>query len=712
MNPLFSCFYLLSWQPPSTLAQGLHPRTHYSMNKLATHIFFACLIGFMWAFGSFSLLHAATDKDNQATPSALDPTLIRADLNFLQEETIGIAALHEQPISESPSNVYVITEEDIRRSGAIDVPTLLRQIPGLEVMQTTGADFNISMRGDNQIGANKLLVQVDGRSITVDAQGQVLWKLIPVTLPEIKRIEVLKGPAGATHGFNAFDGVINIITKSPDEMTGSTVQIGGGEFDTISSALMYGQTHGKLSYRLSAGYDQTTDWDDRDTPSLQAYTFNVVTQYRLSTEAKFRLAGGVVDADDFNSPINNAGSSPGDPFQPYGLLEYADPNLLLRTYWNRTDTNTQALPPPTLEGILQSSDKDGKTTNNFLQDTYDVLVQHMLEIPNQARLTYGGNYRHNRTSSNFLSETTHENRLGLYVQGEWTGWKTLTAVAGLRLDMDTFVNPTYSPRGSLVYEPIPHHTFRAAISVGYRPSTVFEENVHVLTRVNLPPPTGQVTAQTRGSRNLAPEKIVSYEFGYQGWFLRHRLRLRMDLFYNHLKDLIQFNTLSTGAPTSPTNGGRGNIYGGEAGFEILLAPWLSGFANYSYQDFDQKFTGQSRRTGAQSKMNAGVRLDLENGINGEALFHYVGPTTYPISSVFNTFAPITGEPPPNARVGSYTLLNLRGAYRFWEERAHSGQRRQAEVAISVFNALNDRHKEHPLGETLKSRVMGWLTVHY
>jgi iron complex outermembrane receptor protein len=579
-------------------------------------------------------------------------------------------------------------------------------------MQTIGADFNVSMRGDNQLLANKLLVQVDGRSITVDAQVLVFWKLIPVTLPEIKRIEVLKGPAGAIHGFNAFDGVINIITKSPDEVKGSTVQVAGGELDTITSSAIYGGTHGNFSYRLSAGYDQANDWDDRDKTALQAYKFNVQTEYRLPAQAKLRLAGGVVDADDFNSPITEAGSSPGDPFQPYALLEYADPNVLLRTYWNRTDTKNKTLPPPALVSILQISAEDGKTTNDSLYDTYDVLGQHMLEFGNASRLTYGGNYRHNRTSTNFFSKTAHEDRLGLYVQGEWTGLETLTAAAGFRFDMDTFINPTYSPRGSLVYEPIPNHTLRAAVSVGYRPPTAFERNVAVMTRVNLPPPFGPIVTQTRGSKNLDPEKIVSYEFGYQGWFLNHRLRLRADLFYNHLKDLIQLTALSAGGPTSPINGGHGDIYGGEAGVEILFTPWLSGFVNYSYQDFDQNFKGQSRRTGAQSKVSAGMRIDMENGLNGEALFHYVGPTTYPISSVFESFAPITGEPAPNPRVGSYTLLNIRGAYRFWEERASDGHRRQAEVAISAFNALNDRHKEHPLGETIKSRVMGWLTLKY
>src|SRR6185295_15766743 len=106
----------------------------------------------------------------------------------------------------------------------------------------TGADFNVSARGDNQLLANKMLVLVDGRSIFVDAQAIVYWKAIPVTLPEIKRIEVMKGPASAIYGFNAFDGVINIITKSPQEMKGTTLQFGGGEFGTISSAAIHGNT--------------------------------------------------------------------------------------------------------------------------------------------------------------------------------------------------------------------------------------------------------------------------------------------------------------------------------------------------------------------------------------------------------------------------------------------------------------------------------------
>src|SRR5213593_1325455 len=95
------------------------------------------------------------------------------ELLLLKEETVSIAARHEQPISEAPGNVYVITDEDIRQSGAPDLPTVLRRIPGIEVMQVTAADFEVSARGDNELQANKMLVMVDGRSIYFDAQGFV-----------------------------------------------------------------------------------------------------------------------------------------------------------------------------------------------------------------------------------------------------------------------------------------------------------------------------------------------------------------------------------------------------------------------------------------------------------------------------------------------------------------------------------------------------------
>ena len=111
------------------------------------------------------------------------------------------------------------------------------------------------------------------------------------------------------------------------------------------------------------------------------------------------------------------------------------------------------------------------------------------------------------------------------------------------------------------------------------------------------------------------------------------------------------------------------------------------------------------------KSNLGLRGEWDNGVSGEASLNHVGSTTTPINQSFTAFAPF-GVVAPSTHVGSYNLLNLRGAYKFWQQKAEAGYLRDAEVAISAFNALNDEHKEHPLGDTIGSRVMGWLTVRY
>ena len=175
------------------------------------------------------------------------------------------------------------------------------------------------------------------------------------------------------------------------------------------------------------------------------------------------------------------------------------------------------------------------------------------------------------------------------------------------------------------------------------------------------------------------------------------------MFYNHVSDVVA----TGGTPLTFINGRDADIFGGEIGFEAWITPWLSGFANYSYQDIRQ---GSSRlsstldeRGGPQNKFNTGLRAEFDNGLNGEIAFHHVGSARYPINPFFRTAAGFSGGvPPPSNKVGSYNLLNLRGAYRFWDNRS--------EVAISVFNALNDKHREHPLGDIIRSRVMGWITI--
>jgi len=636
---------------------------------------------------------------------------ITEELKLLKEEDVSIAIGlgREQPISQAASNVYVITDEDIRQSGAIDLPTVLRRIPGMEVIQMTGADFDVSVRGDNQSRANKLLVLVDGRSIYLDIQGEVLWKTIPVTLPEIKKIEVLKGPASALYGFNAFDGVINIVTKSAEEMKGATLQFGGGAYGSITSAAIYAGTYNKLGYRLSLGRDQNQQWRRGDALAFRSHKFNVQTDYALTGNSRVRLSGGFVDSNRYDGPIVDVVTIDQKPEIGYVHAVYERPDFFIRGWWTSVDQpSTVGVLPSVGASIAKIVDRDGTNQQTLNWNSYNVEVQQALVLGTSNRLTYGVNYRHNGVKGNFLTEFTSEDRLGFYAQDEWQITDRLKAQAGLRYDLDTFINPTLSPRFSLIFRPLDNHTLRAGIAVAYRPPTIFENSTDLRACSNgffgpIGPPCSLIPPQTittlTGSNLLRPEQMVSYDVGYQGWYWKHRLQVRADLFLNHISDLVSQERV--GLNLTFMNGREADIYGGEAGVEVLATSWLTAFANYSFQEITQSFQGLDRRGGPKYKTNAGLRGEWENGLNGEVAVHYYGAATYPLGpSLLNAGL--------NEKVGSYVLLNMRGAYVFWKEKGKD----KAEFAVTAFNALNDKHREHPLGDLIGSRVMGWLTLRY
>jgi outer membrane receptor for ferrienterochelin and colicin len=654
-----------------------------------------------WADPSFPLLRTSSATEKQLQEETL----------YLKEESVSIASRYEQPISRAPSDVYVITDEDIRNSGATDIPTLLRRVPGIEVMQTSAADFNVSVRGNNQLRANKLLVMVDGRSIYIEGSGTVQWKLLPVTLIEVKRIEILKGPASAVYGFNAFDGVVNIITKAPEEVNGTTLQVAGGELGTLLTNAVQAGTIGNLGYRVSGVHEQTQQWSDGTTQALNSQRMNIVGEYPLLDKGRIRAEAGVGRSNPHSGPLNETNTSESNNSVAHAFLSFEKNDLLVRGWWNGRSTETTPLIFPLLAPLLTQTDRFGRADQQLSYNTYDFETRYRLKPLEILTVNIGTNYRHITASSNYLGNRTAQNRLGFYIQGDWTILPTLEASAGLRYDLDTFINPTLAPRGALIYRMHPNHTLRFSSSVAYRSPTVNDTNLSILNPLTLPglPP---VTTVVLGSTDVKPEQIISYELGYQGWWWGHRLRTRVNGFFNHISDLIAFRSPSDNplGTVRPINGGVADIYGGEVGMEFLVTSWLSGFANYAYQEIAQSSTGFSRRGFPHHKVNAGLRAKW-NSFSGEVLYHHVGNASYPLADAFTNLAPFfpTGAVLPQEQVPAYNLLNLRLGYLLWQQPT-AGYMREAELAVSVFNALNDEHREHPLGDLLGTRVMGWLTV--
>ena len=187
----------------------------------------------------------------QAPPRKLSSMPIEDLLNV---EVTSVSKT-QQKLSETASAIYVITQDEIQRSGATNIPDLLRMVPGLDVGQINANTWAISARGFNGRYANNLMVLLDGRSIYLPTFGGVYWDVLDVPLADIDRLEVIRGPGGSMWGANAVNGIINIITKKAGITKGAMVEAGAGNLQPGFGTVQYGSSAGKTTdYRVYSNY--------------------------------------------------------------------------------------------------------------------------------------------------------------------------------------------------------------------------------------------------------------------------------------------------------------------------------------------------------------------------------------------------------------------------------------------------------------------------
>src|SRR3984885_11949381 len=179
-----------------------------------------------------------------AWPQQATPDLTQKSLEDLMNMDVTSVSKKAEKLSRTASAVFVITQEEIRRSGSTNLPDLLRMVPGVQVAQIDSNTWAISVRGFNQRFSNELLVLVDGRSVYTSEFGGVYWDSLDLPLEDIERIEVIRGPGGSAWGANAVNGVINIITKKTSDTLGALVVSGGGNVQQGFGTLQYGGNAG------------------------------------------------------------------------------------------------------------------------------------------------------------------------------------------------------------------------------------------------------------------------------------------------------------------------------------------------------------------------------------------------------------------------------------------------------------------------------------
>ncbi|HVN67420.1 MAG TPA: TonB-dependent receptor, partial [Candidatus Sulfotelmatobacter sp.] len=386
------------------------------------------------------------------------PAPQREELLFQEIPVVITAARHEQPFADSPSTISVITAEDIKLSGATNLEELFRSLPGMDVFIATASNTNVSARGQNFLMPHNILTMIDGYSVYEDFLGTTLWETLPVTLDEIKQIEIIKGPGSALYGANAFAGVINIITKSPDEIKKTTLSGAAGEQGTRLASFLTARNEAKWGYKFSLGYDGANAWSNPAQEAKGVVRTNFTWRSKLDEDREISFSSSLSQGKanlivpQFLSTVLQ--TSDFDFNRKYFHFAYEGPGFSVRSFWNDTQADL---------------DKFGATGQyNIAVDTYDTEVERFLQLGENNSLILGGNIRLDRVNSDALDANHAQTLWGTYLQDEIKIKEGLTFTLGGRYDYHPLAKEHFSPRASLVFHPRPDQTMRLSAATAFR----------------------------------------------------------------------------------------------------------------------------------------------------------------------------------------------------------------------------------------------------
>jgi len=682
------------------------------------------------------LLAAAAPAAAQDQTSAQVPQPARDEEAVVDDVVVVTASRREEQLLNAPATVSVLGEEMMGNAPGQSVPDLLRLVPGLNTVQSSARDVNVTSRAATGTLADSLLVLLDGRSIYQDFFGFVAWDFLPIDTNEIKQIEVIRGPASAVWGANAMTGVVNVISKTPREMQGTSVTIRFGQFDRsraggsfdggglFSINATHAQaTNSRFAYKVSAGL-LTQEPFLRPTgvvPGTQtpypAFENRGTSQPKLDARAdydmadgrqKIILAGGISGTEG----IIHTGLGPldvqrGSTFK-YGRMSYTRGRLKLQGFVNAVDGEAPAL--------LQRG-LDGRPLDfRFESQTYDVEFSNLHLLRARHLLSYGGNYRYNNFDLSFAPRGASRDEGGAYVQDEIILSSRYRWIVGARIDrFDVLDKAVASPRTTFLIKPRASQTIRVSFNRAFRAPSFVNSflGTTILSEVDLGP-TGRFQFPTVavGNEQLKEEGLTAYEAGYIGGF--GRTTLGAALYVYRTKNMIQFTnpdsytsgTPPPGWPIAPAvldrleTEGRGlpsrytylnydriTDRGLELSADVRVTTATSAFANYTWQADPEPrgFDISELNLPPTHRFNAGVSV-----ARGRYFGNLVGSF---VDAAFWQDTPGFRGP-----TDAYTLVD--GGFG-----VHSTDRMMT-IAVRATNLLDKPVQQHVFGDVIRRTVTG------
>ena len=494
-----------------------------------------------------------------------------------EEQVVVTASKVEQQLVNAPATVSVIGQQTLDSKASQDYAGLFRAVPGVNVTQTSARDLNITSRGATGTLSTTQLALIDGRSVYLDFFGFVGWDFLPVNFAEIKQVEVIRGPASAIWGANAMTGVVNIITKAPREMQGTSITMGFGTFnrsvdgqttDPGNGGSFYTNlTHARAindrwSYKLSAAF-YGSDPFARPVGTIDN-SFNTPYPSFSNTGTEQPKFDGRVDYDfaDGMSKLVIAGGYAGTsgiihtgigPFQ----IEQGTNTTYVKGTYTRNALRAQFF-TNILDGkapALLSIGVDGKPIQfDFNTKTYDFDLSNISTIGTRHVLSYGGNIRHNGFDLSIAPLGSSRNEQGVYIQDEMFLSQRFRWQLGVRMDhFDVLEDVVFSPRTTILFKPQESQTFRASYNKAYRAPSLTNNflDVTILNQIDLGALNSAFAGRkyafpvaALGNENLGQHALDAFEIGYSG-VIGNRASLSAAWYYNSMVDEIYFTQVGS-----------------------------------------------------------------------------------------------------------------------------------------------------------------------
>ncbi len=619
-----------------------------------------------------------------------------ADMDISQLMQVKVSILGpSESVSQTPAAVSVVTQDDIQRSGAMNIPEALRLVPGLDVAQVDSSQWAVSARGFNDVFADKLLVMQDGLNLYTPLYSGVFWDVQGTMMEDIDRIEVVRGPGSTLWGANAMNGVINVITKSSEDTQGLLASGGGGNQERAFANVRYGGTLGSNAfYRVYGTYEN--------------HDANVLPDGSGANDSWQMARGGF--RTDWNPSSDNLVTFQGDGYA--GWLD--------QVFW-------EAGPPPT---YMATSDEEMKVTGanvlgrwthdlsdtsdfklqayydynqrnapdvfNETLHTFDLDFKHEFQLGERNKFVWGLGYRltsDSEVNSPTITFDPDNETLNLYsgfAQDEIALVKDqLSLTLGSKLEHNDYTGLEFEPGARLLWTPIPNQTFWASVSRAVRTPSRAEESVV------LPQPTATGIAIVSGTNSFESEELIAYEIGYRTEPFR-KLSLDLTAFYNDYTRLRSEQLVPSTYGQFPEQVYLANdLYGSTFGFEAAATwratAWWQWQPSYTFLKMDL----HARADGISPPDTASVS-EIE-GSSPENQFSIRSSMDLPHGVTFDTDLRYV-DSLPTFNINSYFELNARLAWQI---------SKNWEISVVGQDLLHDQHAE--FGPSYVKTQLGQVT---